>query len=290
MDLHSAFFKHDKKIEYDNIKSWRVVLDKHGNRSHHNIKRADSDIRPIITGDLLFFNGSGLVSTLIKTFSYSKWNHIGTACWCEVVYIDKKTGRENIKVELFCYELGSQPFTDLITRKIADMKTRLVRLSDIITMYDLVSVRHLNHERDDTFCDRYQKFMYSWKGATFFKKSSTLIKAFLFTPGAPKGEVTCSQMAAIMLDEMKIYKVKFDASQLCPAHYTHHYHTFPDKLFLGPETPIYYSDRRIVPRTIFIIIIIIILVLLAALSIWRPPVTYSQSGSTLQGVGRTLSK
>ncbi len=117
MDLFVPFFKYPIAKEFTTIKSWKVI----------------DPPETVRTGDLLLFSGSGFLSSGIKFFTASRWNHVGMAVWCELTDYH---GR--VTVDMFCFEAGSQPFTDLITRKYVDKGVRLVRFSDIAGMYDLV--------------------------------------------------------------------------------------------------------------------------------------------------------
>ena len=263
MERYSHIFNDDLKIEHEKIKRWRVVANSKGSRDTTIINSDKDEEREILTGDILFFNGSSIVSSGIKLMSHSNWNHIGMACWLELTYDNIITDEEDTIVELWCYEMGSLSFKDLITMEIAHMKTRLVRLTEIGKMYDMISVRHINHIRDETFCQRFEDFMLKYKGTPFYKSSFTLLKTFVFSPGAPEGEVSCSHLVSVMMDEMNIYKPQFDPSQFCPGHYSSECDAFPPELFYGPEVPIYHCTTKLNVRTIVAIVIIIILVAVA---------------------------
>ncbi len=241
MELHVPFFKHPKKGEFEDIKSWKVIDPK----------------RAMRTGDVLNFSCSAFLSTGIKFFTASRWNHAGMVCWLKLKLYD---GTE--KIELFCFELGSQNYTDLMTGKIVDKRVRLVRLADIAIMYDLISVRRLNFNRPDDFSSKFQEFMIKHAGEPFIKSIFNLLKVYLFTPGAIDKETTCSQLIGQMFTAMGISELDFDPSQLTPWHYSNEAEVFPDKTWIGPEIVIYKNNEWIRIRNNFIIIIIIILVVL----------------------------
>jgi len=241
MDFYVPFFKYPDHVEYENIKSWKVI-----------------DIKyKIRTGDVLLFSSSNIISSGIKFFTASRWNHAGMVCWLKVIMKDGSS-----KIDLYCFELGSCNFTDLVTRNIVDKGIRLVRLADIALMYDLIAVRRLSYERPPDFAQKYQQFILKWIGKPFIKSFTTLARAYLLYPGFPDGEYTCVQFIAIMMDELGIYPIGFDASQLTPGHYIEQCEAFPKELFLGQEIVLFKDNRLINNRMYFIMIIIIILVLI----------------------------
>lgn len=248
MDFYIPFFQYKPKKEYEDIVSWRVVDAKY----------------QIRTGDILLFSSSSIISTGIKLFTGSRWNHAGMVCWLE---IETKDGDKNI--DLFCFELGSWNFTDLVTRKIVDKGIRLVRLADIALMYDLIAVRRLNYERPKDFAKKYQKFIIKYINRPFVKSFATLARAFLIYPGFPQGEHTCVQLIAILYDEFGIHKLDFCSSQLSPGHYIKESTTFPDELFLEEEIVIYKDNSLIEKRIFFISLVIIILIVILILKTRR---------------------
>ena len=241
MEFHVPFFRYPDIHEFSDVKTWRVI---------------DPD-QCIRTGDILLFSASGLVSSIIKLFTVSRWNHIGMACWCEMEHFD---GRKT--VDIFSFELGSQPYTDLMTRKLADKEVRLVRFADIAGMYDMIAVRKINSVRKsrsekEQWSERFQRFMLRWKKTPFFD-ISVLIKNNLLTCGAPKDQTTCSQIAGQMLEHMDIFKLNFDPSQLCPNDFTCEAKAFPEQVFSGKETVVYRHDRWINARLFFIFLVLIV--------------------------------
>jgi len=240
MDFYVPFFKYPRIVEFEDVRSWRVI------NPDRNLK----------TGDILLFSASGFMSSVIKLFTRSRWNHIGMVCWCEIKYIDGST-----KEDLYCFELGSQPFTDLMTRKYIHLEVRLVRLADISRMYDIIAVRKLNYERGPDWAEKFQTFMFKWKSTPYFPMH-TLLKAVFIKPGAPNGKTTCCDIAAKMMDELKVHDLKFDSSQLCPDDFAGHSTAFPKEIFKGPEIVIYKDHKLMNARLIFIIIVVFILIVL----------------------------
>lgn len=292
MKMYAPFFQYPALVEHEDIDTWKVI-------------DPNSSIR---TGDVLLFSASGILSTVIKTFSGSKWSHVGMACWCE---LKMKDG--TVKTDLCCYEMGSQPYTDLLTRKIVEKGVRLVRLADIAVMYDLIAVRKINRNRklnsnktkkekkstsrtfeplgsyikkrnrdrktdilmekledndkgDEEFIHRFSKFMDKWKGTPYCKSIFTLFKSFTIKAGIPKGEAICSQFVALILHDLKVHQLKYDPSQLSPAHFADGSKAFPEDMFLGKEKTVYkdfdWLNRRIGLVTVLVIILIIVLVVL----------------------------
>ena len=292
MKMYAPFFQYPALVEHEDIDTWKVI-------------DPNSSIK---TGDVLLFSASGILSTVIKTFSGSKWSHVGMACWCE---LKMKDG--SVKTDLCCYEMGSQPYTDLLTRKIVEKGVRLVRLADIAVMYDLIAVRRINRDRkikgtldkkekksmsrafeplesyimkrnrdkttdiliqkledddggDEEFIKRFSKFMDKWKGTPYCKSIFTLFRSFTFRAGIPKGEAVCSQFVALILHDLKVHHLKYDPSQLSPAHFANGSKAFPEDMFLGPEQTVYkdfdWLNRRIGLVTVLVIILIIVLLVL----------------------------
>lgn len=244
MEFYVPFFKYPTIVEFNDIKSWKVI----------------NPDKPIKTGDVFLFSGSSLLSSVIKMFTRSKWNHIGMACWCELEHTD---GRKTM--DLFSFELGSQPYTDLMTREIADKEVRLVRLADIAEMYDMIAFRRMNTKRGpvdgEDWCSRFRDFMWEWKKTPFFD-FTVLLKAQYITPGAPTNQTTCAQIAAQMFDRMNIHKLNFDPSQLCPDDYSSSSRAFPETIFIGKETIIYRNPKWIRARFIFILVVLIVVIVI----------------------------
>jgi hypothetical protein len=238
MEIHTAFFAKSGVLDYEDVVEWRVV------DPNNEIK----------TGDLLLYSASGILSSIIKGFTFSKWNHIGIVCWCN---LKMKNGSE--KVELFCYEMGSQPYEDLITREIVDRGVRLVALANIAEMYDVISIRKIRRGNNWKL-ERFVEFMHQWKGMPFPGVLS-LLKAYALRPGYSKGQVTCAQLAALMLHHMNVIDLKFDSSQLTPGHYTSDSRAFPRSIFKGKESVIYRDSTWLRKRQYFIFAIVVILII-----------------------------
>jgi len=248
MEFYVPFFEYPDIREFSDVTEWRVI-------------DPDQSVR---TGDILLFSASGLVSSGIKGFTRSEWCHIGMACWCEMEHVD---GRKT--VDIFSFELGSQPYTDLMTKELADKEVRLVRFADISGMYDMIAVRKLNSVRKDraakeNWCRRFQKFMLKWKKTPFFDVSVLLRNHFL-KAGAPENQTTCSHLAGLMLHEMGVVDIDFDPTQLCPDDYSSYSHAFPDSTFSGKEMIIYRHKRWLNARIFFMTIVLIVLIIILIL-------------------------
>lgn len=247
MELYIPFFRSDQYDEFKDIKSWKVV----------------DPIRKIRTGDIFMFSASGILSTGIKALSGSIWNHSGIVCWLE---IELNTG--NTIIDLYCFELGSQYYSDLITRKLVDKGTRLVRFSDISTMYDIVAVRNINLDRSKEFAPVFHDFMMEWKEVGF-PSFSELTPIYLFgsssKPNFKPDKVTCSQLIVIMLNKFGIINVDFDPSETMPYHFSYKYNKLPKDAFLGKEFIVYTDRTWFNPRLTFILSILIFILLLILL-------------------------
>lgn len=267
MDLFVPFFKYPIAKEFTKIKSWKVI----------------DPPEAIRTGDLLLFSASGFLSSIIKFFSASKWNHVGMAVWCELQDYKGKT-----TIDLFCFEAGSQPFTDLITRKYVDQGVRLVRFSDIAGMYDLVYHRGLTVHRDRHWARKFEDFMMRWKGIPFMRSYVTLAYCYLLTPVKVEKEVTCSFLTAIMFDELKVTPINFNPAQLSPSDYCHTAKAFPQSIFTGPERLIYSDNRWINARVTFVTIILIILIVITIILVFEvsKKIRLSRVGGGKIGLGR----
>jgi hypothetical protein len=259
MELYVPFFPYPRVEEFADIVAWRVI----------------DPIEKIRTGDILLFSGSGFVSNVIKIFTISRWNHIGMACWCELKHKSGKTS-----VEFFCFELGSQPYTDLMTRKIMDKKVRLVRLADISGMYDCIAYRGLNIKRDSDFPSRFKKFMLKYSGTPFITSALRLAKIHLITPGAKDNETTCSILTGKMIHELGFYKINYCPSQLAPDHFSSSSQAFPDSLWKGKEVVIYRDSKWIKARLVFITLIVIILIALIYVIFMKSQRREAKRGST----------
>lgn len=240
MELHVPFFKYPEAVEFHDVIDWKVI----------------NPNRTIKTGDVFLFSGSALASSIIKLFTRSRWCHVGMACWCELKLKNGKT-----ITDLYCFELGSQPYTCLMTRKLVDMGVRLVRFADISEMYDLIAVRKLNIARGPDWCDKFTVFMSEWKSTPFFALP-TLIKSYLIYPGAPETETTCSQITAMMLDHMGVHKLNFDPSQLSPDDYASHGTALGDTVFKGKERIIYIDNRLLRSRVVLVSVVLIVVLLI----------------------------
>ena len=244
MEFYVPFFRYPNIPEFTAIKSWKVI-------------DFDSKIR---TGDLLFFCGSSFLSSSIKLFTGSRWNHIGMACWCELKNYDGKS-----YIDLFCFEMGSQPYTDLMTRKLIDKGVRLVRLADIANMYDIISCRSVKINRSKGWTEKFRKFMLKWANVPF-PSILSLAKSYMISPTNNPGETTCSQLVALMFEEMNVTKLDFNPSQLCPDDLSSRSKAFDQKIFNGPESIIYSDYKKINRRLIFVsVVLIVILIILIVL-------------------------
>lgn len=243
MELYVPFFQYPRLTEFEDVESWRVVCPDHAMK----------------TGDILIFSASGILSSAIKAFSATNWNHIGMVCWVELTKHDGST-----EIDLFCFELGSEVYTDLMTMKGSDKAVRLVRLADISHMYDLIALRRLNFTRTSQFCDRFQDFMLKWKG-TPFPSTFNLLKTHFLSGPFPDDNVTCSQLAAEMLRELDIYEPKFDTSQVEPSHFSSESKAFPDYIFDGEEVVVFKNNAWLKKRIIYVVTIVLILTLILVL-------------------------
>ena len=256
MDFYVPFFHYHRKNEFADVRSWRVI----------------DPIESIRTGDILLFSASGLVSSGIKMFTKSSWNHIGMACWCELEYFDGS--RSN---DFFCFELGSQPFMDLMTRQVVDKAVRLVRLADIAYMYDMISFRRINIERNHDWSSRFEKFMHRWKGIHFISMLG-LIKNYLFKEGCNADETTCAMLAADMMDHMGVIKLNFHPSQLNPDHFSAESKAFHPRTFKGPDIVIYRDSKLINARIIFMGIILLVILILIIILVYKLLRKYNKIG------------
>tara|TARA_R110002072_G_scaffold45565_5_gene126846 strand:- start:34101 stop:34970 length:870 start_codon:yes stop_codon:yes gene_type:complete len=218
------------------------------------------------TGDILLFSGSGWASLVIKTFTASIWSHIGMVCWVEMTYRDGRT-----KVDLFSFELGSCDYVDLMTGLVANKRVRIVKLSTIAKMYDLITVRKLNlpdrnAKEARAWARRFQKFAWSNRQKPFFDLNVMLSNHFISSGGADVKQTTCSQLAANMLLYMGVYKHDFDTSQVQPGDFSSHKNSFPMRagtpILYGKEIIIYKDHAKIRRRLGWIILIIVVLVLI----------------------------
>jgi len=246
MEFYLPFFKYRPVKGFELIKSWRVI-DPEG---------------WIRTGDLILFSGSSFISSGIKFFTTSRWNHCGAACWCELTDIhgDKR-------IDLFCFELGSQAFVDLITKRPMCLGVRLARVADITSMYDIVAVRKLNRQNKFSTFDghgwaaKFEAFAMRWSQTPYFDTSS-VIRTYLFRSESPKGGSTCAHIMAKMLDEMGVYPLDFDAAQVYPDAFTAAGMAFPAEIFDGPERVVYRDVTKINTRLIFLVVVLIILIII----------------------------
>lgn len=238
MEFVIPFFREEMRSEFPDIVSWRVI----------NPKGA------ISTGDIILFSASGILSTAIKFISGSRWNHTGLIVWLELVMKDGST-----RNDLFCFELGSQTFEDLMTRKAVDRGVRLVRLGDISEMYDIVAIRKLKWDRPADFCERFQKFMLGWTGREF---TGVLELTKIFIVGGQRNAerdktITCSGLIALMLEHFGLVKLKYQPDVYIPANYASG--IFGHDLFIGEEKIIYKREKLINARLIFIVLVLVVL-------------------------------
>lgn len=249
MEFYLPFFKQKAHLDFQNVVSWKVV-DPSG---------------WLRTGDILLFSGSSFMASAIKLFTASRWNHVGMACWCELTL---KNGK--VEKDLFSFELGSQAFTDLMTKKPTCLGVRMVRLADIASMYDLIAVRRLNRHNKynqnapsdgNEWAHRFQKFALKWKQTPYFGFQS-LVKTYLFRPEAPVGQSTCAHIAAKMLDEIGVYPLDFDPCQVYPDAFSRSARAFPPEIFKGPEVIVYRDSGKINARLIFLITILVVIIVI----------------------------
>lgn len=240
MDFHVPFFKYPELDEYSDVEGWEVV----------------DPIRSIRTGDILLFSGSGAISTFIKFFTGTKWNHVGMATWIKIYLTN---GREII--DLYCLELGSDYYTDLMTRKKVDGKVRLVRLANIAVMYDMISIRRLKFTRPVNFAAKFQEFALRHKGRKF-PDATELMQSYMISAKKPNKRVTCAQLTALMLDEMGVYPLKFNPTQIAPSDFDTSSKAYPDSVFMGPSTILYRDDKKATIRVRYVVIVLVVVVVL----------------------------
>lgn len=239
-------------MDFSQVKSWRVV---------------DPQVK-WRTGDIILFSGCGINSLVIRLFTNSVWSHVGVVCWVELIYFDGSR-----EIDIFSFELGSKPYEDLMTGEEAALKVRLVRLSSILEMYDLVAIRKLNvpqrtPRESRAWSKKFQKYAWKNKGVPFHKLSTMLNNHFI-EAGADIDETTCAQTAGELLKYMNVHDLNFDASQLNPQDFAYGNKAFGRKVFKGREKIIYIDNSSIVKRFVkIIVLIILILILLLVLLIY----------------------
>lgn len=250
MEFYLPFFKYPEKTHFSLVKSWKVV----------------DPPQWLRTGDILLFSGSSFVSSTIKLFTNSRWNHAGMACWCELTMYDGQK-----KIDLFSFELGSQKFTDLMTKQPVCMGVRLVRLGDIASMYDVISVRRLNRRNKynnqgekvpsdgEEWAQRFEKYARKWSETPYFGFQS-LVKTYLFRPESPPGQSTCAHITTKMIEAMGVYPLDFDAAQVYPEAFTKDSLVFPKEIFDGHDRIIYRDSAKINARLIFLVSVILIII------------------------------
>jgi len=245
MELYVPFFKYPKHLEFQNIVDWEIIT------PNYEVK----------TGDILLFSGSGFLSSGIKLFTASIWSHVGIACWVKLYKDDGSSEKD-----LFCFELGSNNYTDLISGKILDKGVRLVRLGDIAVMYDIISVRRLKFERKLSFPNEFKNFMLEWNGVPF-PDLLNLINATMIDGGyrTRKRKVTCAHLVAVYMDYFHIHRLNFDPSQLMPEHYSGNSRAFPEDIFEDDEEMTIYKDSHWARMRIFYAIIFVIIIIILAL-------------------------
>jgi hypothetical protein len=248
MEFYLPFFKYPDRTDFALVKSWKVI----------------DPAGWLRTGDILLFSGSSFMSSTIKLVTSSKWNHVGMACWCELTYYDGKT-----TIDLFSFEMGSQKFTDLMTKQPTAMGTRIVRLGDIASMYDIISVRRLNRKNrystnvpvdGDEWAAKFEKYARKWSQVPYIGFNS-LVKTYLFRSESPIGQTTCTHVATKMMDYMGVYPLDFDPAQVYPEDFTKAALVFPKDIFDGPDTIVYRDSGKINARLIFLISVIIIIII-----------------------------
>jgi hypothetical protein len=215
------------------------------------------------TGDILLFSGSGIGSLIIKTFTASTWSHIGMVCWVEMIY---KDGHKQI--DLFSFELGSCDYVDLMTGLVANKRVRMVKLSSIAKMYDLIAIRKLNLPKRNSkearaWATRFQEFAWANKQKPFFDPM-TFLSIHFIEAGANTTQTTCSCLAANMLKHMHLFDSSLDNSQVNPEDFSSFKDSFPHThgpIFKTKEIVIYKDHAKII-RRLFILSILIIMIIL----------------------------
>lgn len=249
MEFYLPFFKYPDRTEFALVKSWKVVDTQEWLR----------------TGDLLLFSGCSFMGSTIKLVTTSKWNHVGMACWCELTYYDDRK-----KVDLFSFELGSQKFTDLMTKQPTCLGVRMVRLGDVASMYDIIDVRRINrnnkYSKDvpadgSAWAERFEKFAKKWKQTPYMGFQS-LVKTYLFRSESVVGQSTCAHIITKMLDSMGVYPLDFDPAQVYPEAFTKDAKVFPKEIFNGPEQTVYRDSGKINAKIIFLVSVIIVIIVI----------------------------
>lgn len=242
-------------MDFHGVKNWRVVDPQDKFR----------------TGDIILFSGNALTSAVIKTMTHSIWSHIGVVCWIELEY---ESGEKS--VDMFSFELGSCDYIDLMTNEYAKLRVRLVKLSSIQNMYDIIAIRSLNlpirtPKESRSWSRKMQKFALKHKGIPFFNMG-TLITNHFIEPASSHNETTCATIAGNFLKYMGVYNHSFDTSQLNPEDFSSRKETFPGNIFAGKEIVIYKNSDKVRQRTYKIILtitILIVILITLLILIWK---------------------
>lgn len=156
------------------------------------------------TGDVLLFSSNTATGFLLKTFTSSKWNHVGAAV---------RLGRDgrislNYEGRLYILELNSGRRYDVISDSLLAGLT-LTEAEWVVGRYNLIAMRKLKGEfRNKTLTDRIGEFLDKHHGTAFSPSFLPFIGVWLGLPLAGdnrtgedgKPELFCSEMLSLFYE------------------------------------------------------------------------------------------
>ena len=194
-----------------------------------NLNTSLTNLDRVQTGDILLFsNEPKKGSFIIMTSTRSIWVHVGIAVW---------TTESPRRLLIFESTRGKQELDELTgeTRR----GVRLTDIRNIIDLYQVIHVRHLNIQRTPEFFTKLQEFMIEYQGKHYI----SLIKIPLipFTCFDDPG-VSCSELVALFMKRLGLFDTRPTLNNYCIKNYLPS-HFAPGTEFSREMTTLFLNDN-----------------------------------------------
>ena len=160
-------------------------------------------LKDIETGDTLLFSGNSAISTFLKTFTTSKWNHVGIA----VRVLDNKiTNKEG---DLYVMEITPSERLNHLDGKYTK-GVSIIPITSSLFRYNSIKVRKIK-KIDKDICDLIHKFAEQFKDCKFNNSISRSARVWLgINSSKGNGSAFCSELV------YRFYVDYYDTNDILP--------------------------------------------------------------------------
>ncbi len=230
----------------------------------------------IETGDILLFSGIKYSSIAIQLGTLSKYNHTAIALWMKTTeqynLINEDNGdvifdnvvNNSIGSELYVLESSEGGSYDILTQT-RKFGCRVIRLRDVLTDYDEVAVRKINHDRDERLTSVIVSMINDYKNKNYDTSPMSIAMAPMsITITDNSNETFCSELVAEYLYRLglipDIMRAEHPPKHFIPKDFHTNTGKIGDNVFTTDARIIYtYDYDFLLKYGIYIIIILLLL-------------------------------